>query len=137
MGDTPMGLAGGKFELRGAVWMLVGGKNFGGKGRIELLVKIGEYGSIAQAAKAMRMSYKAAWDAVDTMNNLAGAALVERLAGGKGGGGTRLTQRGERLVAQFKLIEHEHRCFVERLSQRLQEMSDDGEPVRFSVCKRS
>jgi molybdate transport system regulatory protein len=49
------------------------------------------------------------------MNNLAGEPLVERLAGGKGGGGTRLTARGEQLVANFRLIEREHRDFVQRL----------------------
>jgi molybdate transport system regulatory protein len=64
-----------------------------------------------------RMSYKAAWDAIDAMNNLAGEPLVERLAGGKGGGGTRLTARGAQLVANFALIEREHRNFVKRLSE--------------------
>jgi molybdate transport repressor ModE-like protein len=81
--------------------MTVGGVNLGGPGRIALLAKIAECGSITQAAKAIRMSYKAAWDAIDAMNNLAGEPLVERLAGGKGGGGTRLTARGEQLVANF------------------------------------
>ena len=81
--------------LRGSVWMMVGGENFGGPGRIALLARIAECGSITQAAKAIKMSYKAAWDAIDSMNNLAGEPLVERVAGGKGGGGTRLTPRGE------------------------------------------
>ena len=63
-------------ELHGSVWMTVGGENFGGKGRIALLAKIAECGSISQAAKSIKMSYKAAWDAIDTMNNLAGEPLV-------------------------------------------------------------
>jgi molybdate transport system regulatory protein len=103
--------------LDGAIWMTVGGENLGGPGRIALLAKIAECGSITQAAKAIKMSYKAAWDAIDAMNNLAGEPLVERLAGGKGGGGTRLTARGEQLVANFRLIEREHRDFVKRLSE--------------------
>ena len=102
--------------LDGQIWMTVGGEHLGGPGRIALLAKIAECGSITQAAKAVRMSYKAAWDAIDAMNNLAGEALVERLAGGKGGGGTRLTARGAQLVANFALIEREHRHFVQRLS---------------------
>jgi molybdate transport system regulatory protein len=101
--------------LDGEIWMTVGGEHLGGPGRIALLAKIAECGSITQAAKAIRMSYKAAWDAIDAMNNLAGEPLVERLAGGKGGGGTRLTARGEQLVANFRLIEREHRDFVQRL----------------------
>jgi molybdate transport system regulatory protein len=101
--------------LDGEIWMTVGGEHLGGPGRIALLAKIAECGSITQAAKAIKMSYKAAWDAIDAMNNLAGEPLVERLAGGKGGGGTRLTARGEQLVANFRLIEREHRDFVQRL----------------------
>ncbi|HEX8785969.1 MAG TPA: LysR family transcriptional regulator, partial [Telluria sp.] len=64
--------------LQGSVWMTVGGENFGGPGRVELLAKIAETGSISQASKAIGMSYKGAWDAIDAMNNLAGEALVER-----------------------------------------------------------
>jgi molybdate transport system regulatory protein len=101
--------------LDGEIWMTVGGEHLGGPGRIALLAKIAECGSITQAAKAIKMSYKAAWDAIDAMNNLAGEPLVERLAGGRGGGGTRLTARGEQLVASFRLIEREHRDFVKRL----------------------
>ena len=62
----------------GRVWMTVGGDNLGGQRRVGLLRAIAEHGSITQAAKAIGMSYKAAWDAIDTMNNLAGAPLVER-----------------------------------------------------------
>jgi molybdate transport system regulatory protein len=72
---------------------------------LSCLARIADSGSITQAAKAMGMSYKAAWDAIDTMNNLAGEPLVQRTTGGKGGGGTTLTQRGEQLVANFRLIE--------------------------------
>lgn len=68
-------------ELHGSIWMTVGGANLGGPGRIELLSRIADCGSITQAAKAIGMSYKAAWDAIDTMNNLAGEPLVERVTG--------------------------------------------------------
>jgi molybdate transport system regulatory protein len=116
--------------LDGAIWMTVGGENLGGPGRIALLAKIAECGSITQAAKAIRMSYKAAWDAIDAMNNLAGEPLVERLAGGKGGGGTRLTARGAQLVANFRLIEREHRNFVQRLGEHAGGIADDYLLVR-------
>ncbi|WP_036171373.1 TOBE domain-containing protein [Massilia sp. 9096] len=111
--------------LQGTVWMTVGGENFGGPGRVELLARIAETGSISQAAKAIGMSYKGAWDAIDAMNNLAGEALVERLTGGKGGGGTRLTARGEQLVRNFRLIDQVHRDFVAQLNQRAAGIADD------------
>ncbi|WP_230409739.1 TOBE domain-containing protein [Undibacterium fentianense] len=112
-------------SLQGAVWLAVDGENFGGKNRIELLAHIAESGSITQAAKAIKMSYKAAWDAIDTMNNLAGEPLVERVTGGKGGGGTRLTQRGQQLVDNFKLIEQEHQQFIQQLAQHADKLADD------------
>lgn len=110
-------------ELHGSVWMTVGGQNLGGASRVALLAQIGECGSITKAAKAVKMSYKAAWDAIDSMNNLAGEALVERLTGGKGGGGTRLTARGQQLVASFALIEREHARFVRQLGEHADDLS--------------
>ena len=53
--------------------------------RIDILRHIGECGSISQAARAAGVSYKAAWQAVDTLTNLAGAQLVARAVGGAGG----------------------------------------------------
>jgi len=115
----------GQFALQGSVWMTVGGQNFGGPGRVDLLAMIAETGSISGAAKAIKMSYKAAWDAIDAMNNLAGEPLVERLAGGKGGGGTRLTGRGEQLVRHFRLLAQVHRDFVEQLNRQAAGIADD------------
>ena len=112
-------------ELRGSVWMTVGGRDLGGSGRVELLTQIAQHGSITQAAKAMGMSYKAAWDAIDAMNQLAGEPLVERLVGGRGGGGTRLTPRGVRVVRSFGVIERAHREFVGKLSAQAQGVTDD------------
>lgn len=51
--------------------------------RITLLQQVAAQGSITQAAKAAGLSYKAAWDAIDEMNNLAGQPLVERSVGGR------------------------------------------------------
>lgn len=120
-----MGVDDKAFSLQGTLWMTVGGESFGGAGRVALLAKIAETGSISQAAKAIGMSYKGAWDAIDAMNNLAGEALVERLAGGKGGGGTRLTARGERLVRNFRTIEQVHSQFVEQLNRQSAAIADD------------
>lgn len=117
-------------QLQGSVWLTVAGENFGGASRIALLAQIATCGSITQAAKAAGMSYKAAWDAIDAMNNLAGEPLVERLAGGKGGGGTRLTHRGEQLVKNFATIEREHRRFVAQLGRQAEGIADDYLIVR-------
>ncbi|WP_338758812.1 TOBE domain-containing protein [Massilia sp. METH4] len=105
-------------ELHGKLWLAAGGRHLGGANRIALLAAIAQCGSITRAARAVGMSYKGAWDAVDAMNNLAGTPLVERLAGGKGGGGTRLTERGAQLVEQFRRLEEAHRRFVAQLDRQ-------------------
>lgn len=124
-------------ELNGSIWMTAGGENLGGRGRIELLTKVVEYGSITQAAKAMGMSYKAAWDAIDTMNNLAGEPLVARLVGGKGGGGTSLTRRGQQLVDNFHVIDQEHRRFIQQLGQQAAGLAEDYFLIRKLGMKTS
>ncbi|MES2530805.1 MAG: TOBE domain-containing protein [Pseudomonadota bacterium] len=66
--------------------------------RIELLRGIALSGSISQAARDAGVSYKAAWQAIDTLTNLAGVPLVERAVGGSGGGGALLTAHGLHLL---------------------------------------
>lgn len=70
-----------------------------------LLEQIAQQGSITRAAKAAGLSYKAAWDAIDELNNLAEEPLVIRTVGGKGGGGAHLSEAGERLLALYRRLE--------------------------------
>jgi len=101
----------------GRFWLEQGTQPLAGRGRIALLRQIGATGSIAAAARAVGMSYKAAWDAVDAMNNLTEQPLVERRAGGRHGGGTRLTDYGEQLIRVYDSAETEYRRFLARLSR--------------------
>lgn len=66
--------------------------------RLDILRRIGQVGSISEAARGADVSYKAAWQAIDTLTNLAGAPLVERTVGGSGGGGAQLTATGLQLL---------------------------------------
>ncbi len=67
--------------------------------RIDILRLVGASGSISQAARDAGVSYKAAWQAIDTLTNLAGVVLVQRVVGGAGGGGAQLTAAGQQLLA--------------------------------------
>ncbi len=73
--------------------------------RIEILRLVGQSGSISQAAREAGVSYKAAWQAVDTLTNLAGVALLVRAVGGFGGGGASLTPAGEQLLDAARQME--------------------------------
>ncbi|HEY2020923.1 TOBE domain-containing protein [Paraburkholderia sp.] len=123
--DSP----GEPLELGGSVWFRAGGQTLGGASRIALLAAIGETGSITSAAKAVGISYKGAWDAVDTMNNLAGEPLVVRMTGGKGGGGTTLTPRAVKLIETFRAVEREHRRFLERAGAAIEGFATDWDLI--------
>jgi len=79
---------------------------------IALLEKIAVCGSINQAAKAVGMSYKSAWEQLDALNNLAPRSLVERQAGGSGGGGTILTDEGRMLLQRVRMLRRELQAFM-------------------------
>lgn len=95
--------------------------SFLGDKRIRLLEAIERSGSISQAAKAVPMSYKTAWDAVDDMNNLAPEPLVHRCAGGRRGGGTELTAFARRLIAFYRALEQESQLALEKLTTNLEQ----------------
>jgi len=109
-------------SLQSSIWLVAGGKSLAGRGRIELLERIAEAGSIRQAAIAMSMSYRAAWDAVDAMNQRAPEPVVSRSTGGRGGGGATLTGFGERLVAVFRTMESEQVQHLKAMDRRLDEL---------------
>lgn len=98
---------------------------FLGDTRIRLLEAIAIHGSISQAAKKVPLSYKAAWDAIDNMNNLAEQPLVLRSAGGRQGGGTQLTAYGKKVVALYRALEAEYQAALDRLTASLHEESDN------------
>ena len=93
--------------------------SFLGETRVRLLEAIELHGSISQAAKEVPLSYKAAWDAVDAMNNLAEHPVVARSVGGRHGGGTMLTDYGRRVVALYRAMESEYQSVLDRVAERL------------------
>jgi molybdate transport system regulatory protein len=108
---------------------------FLGDTRIRLLEAIDQHGSISQAAKHVPLSYKAAWDAVDAMNNLADQPLVERIAGGKHGGGTVLTAHGRKVIALYRAVETEYQQALDRLMVQWAEV-DAGNVRSFQQLLR-
>lgn len=105
-----------RLKADGRFWLTLDGRNFLGHGRIELLKRIRETGSISKAAKEMKMSYKAAWDAVDAMNAAWQSSLVE-----SGPSGSRLTGDAEQLIEAFQKAESRHAAFMLKLGLELSE----------------
>jgi len=118
-------------ELASTLSLEMFGKPFLLEKRIRLLHAIEEHGSISKAAKAVPMSYKSAWEAVDAMNALSPEPIVHRETGGKEGGGTVLTAYGRRLLEHYALLEEEHSRFISRLATLV-----EGEEGTFGTIGR-
>ena len=76
-----------------------------GPGKIALLERVDEHGSIAAAGRSLGMSYKRAWALIDEMNQCFGKPVVATQMGGRDGGGSALTPFGRDLIAHYRAIE--------------------------------
>ena len=105
-----------EYHLRGRFWIVSPEGTFLGTGRVLLLEKINEHGSISGAARSMKMSYRQAWQLVQSMNEHSNSPLVSSLTGGKGGGGATVTKTGEQAILLFREVEKDLSNFMEKRS---------------------
>ena len=92
-------------KTRPRVRILIGAATALGPGKVDLLEAIARSGSISAGARAMGMSYRRAWLLVDTMNRSFHGNLVDTVAGGRGGGGTRVTTLGLEVLGRYRDME--------------------------------
>jgi len=102
-----------KLKPNGRIWIDTEHGAFMGYGRIELLEKIKQEGSLRKAAIEMKMSYQQAWKLVTQMNERAGEPLVSLKKGGKNGGISQLTPFGEKAILAFKEFNSAFQHFLE------------------------
>ena len=93
-----------------------------GPGKVALLERIDQTGSISAAAREMSMSYRRAWLLVDSMNHAFRSAVVETAAGGQGGGGARVTALGKDLLVRYREIEEKAAACVAGELAELQDL---------------
>ena len=109
-----------KYNIGFRVWINEEQGHFIGLGRVRLLEQIKETGSITKGAKAMKMSYRQAWQMVEDMNSRCDKPLVEKILGGKGGGGAVVTEAGEKVIALFYTLEQKFMKLTKELSKTIQ-----------------
>lgn len=110
-----------RFRVR----LVFGPEEWMGPGKAELLEHIEVTGSISAAGRAMGMSYKRAWQLVDTMNAMFRAPLVQSSRGGAKGGGAVLTDEGQAVLAEYRALEEKAREAGAENIARLQTMLSD------------
>ena len=121
--------------LMGHIWLEGSEGTFLGYGRVALLESIRECGSITKAAKALDMSYRRAWVLIDSMNRQVPRPFVVTVTGGKEGGGTRVTEEGEKAIALFWEIHDDFRNFLRSKSRVVAAIS--GKPETSGGKTRS
>jgi len=84
-----------------------GEENAIGPGKIALLERMRDTGSLSQAARELKMSYRRAWQLLDSLNQSFGEPVVITAVGGKGGGGTTITALGNNLVTAYRELERD------------------------------
>ncbi len=121
---TPEPASPSTIRLTGSVFMDKADQHFLGHKQVALLRHIAATGSITQAAKAINLSYKAAWEAIKAMNNAAEQPVVISTPGGKHGGGSQVTAYGLRQIQLFDTIEREYQRFLARLGENLHNVDE-------------
>ena len=105
-----------------------------GIGKIELLEAIAVTGSLSEAARTMRMSYRRAWLLLADLNVSFEEKVALTTTGGRGGGGVRLTPFGERLIDGYRRMEASLQALAEGC---FGEILKRVAPARGSALKRT
>jgi molybdate transport system regulatory protein len=106
-------------RIKGNIWIENNKGQVMGPGKKELLEAIQNTGSIKSASKAMKMSYRHAWEMTNNMNLIYAKPLIEKIAGGSNGGGTRLTKEGEELIAIYEKLFGEFETFKAEINKTI------------------
>ncbi len=103
------------YLINGRIWMEKSGELYMGWGRAMLLENIDRLGSIAAAARAMKLSYRNAWLWIEAMNRLSPAPLVGKTTGGAGGGHAWLTEEGRKVLNRYMEMRARFQEFLKQL----------------------
>jgi len=85
-----------------------------GPGKVQVLESIRDGGSISEAARGMKMSYRSAWLLVDSMNSLFRKPVVNTTLGGRGGGSATLTDFGADVIRRYRSMERATRRAIRK-----------------------
>ena len=87
--------------------------------RIKLLRQIAKSGSLLKASEKLGISYNKAWNMLESLNLVSEDSVLEKIRGGKGGGGAALTKYGNQILEEYNAIEKVVNQFNEQLNKKL------------------
>jgi molybdate transport system regulatory protein len=108
------------YKIKSRIWIESENNVLLGEGRVHLLKAIQETGSLSKAAKSLNISYKKAWQLLDSVNKSAKKPVTINTIGGKGGGGAELTEYGKSLVTAFDEINKNCWEFLDKQLEKIE-----------------
>ena len=112
------------YKIKSRIWIEVDDRVFLGEGRIQLLKAVHQEGSLSKAAKFLNLSYKKAWHLLNSMNSSGKESVTINTIGGKGGGGTELTEYGKDLIRVFENINKNCWSFLDQELETLKNLHE-------------
>ncbi len=110
------------YKIKSRIWIESKNNVLLGEGRVHLLKAIQETGSLSKAAKSLNISYKKAWQLLDSVNKSAKKPVTINTVGGKGGGGAELTDYGKSLILAFDEINKNCWAFLDKELERIKRL---------------
>ncbi len=109
-----------EYKIKSRIWIESNENVLLGEGRVHLLKAIQKTGSLSKAAKSLHISYKKAWQLLDSVNKSAKKPVTINSIGGKGGGGAELTDYGKSLVKAFDEINRNCWAFLDNELKKIE-----------------
>ncbi|WP_027137344.1 winged helix-turn-helix domain-containing protein [Gaetbulibacter saemankumensis] len=109
-----------KYKIKSRIWIEADNNVLLGEGRVHLLKAIQETGSLSKAARSLNLSYKKAWNLLDSVNKSAKKPVTVNSIGGKGGGGAQLTDYGLSLIRAFDEINKNCWDFLDKQLEKIE-----------------
>ena len=110
------------YKIKSRIWIESDDNVLLGEGRVHLLKAIQETGSLSKAARSLNISYKKAWQLLDSVNKSAKKPVTINSIGGKGGGGAELTEYGKSLILAFDDINKNCWQFLDQQLEKIKNL---------------
>ncbi|MFC1807460.1 winged helix-turn-helix domain-containing protein [Candidatus Omnitrophota bacterium] len=106
-------------RIKSKVWIEKDNKLVFGEGKSEIFKLIDRHKSINKAAKEMGISYRHTWSYITEIEKRMGVKLIERIKGGKGGGGSRLTDHALKLMERFDRLKRDVDVYTDKRAREI------------------
>ena len=103
-----------EYKIKSRIWIEINDNVFLGEGRVKLLKSLNRTQSLTKSAKELNISYKKAWNLIDSVNKNAPFSVVNKSTGGSGGGGSTVTEYGKKLIDAFETINNNCWKFLDK-----------------------